>query len=110
MRKDDQHSRPRVKFLGLPIYPGSHSMCNPEYFVDMCNATARMVCRHKPELRKTKTGGSTGGVWLCLWAWDNIPEPYRTEIAQEYLQVRLEKQEERARRTRERNAAEPPAP
>ena len=112
-RLDRQHNEPRAEFLGTPIYPGSHGMCNPEWFVDTLEATARVAKRHEPKLQKVKVGASTGGVWLCLWARKHLPEPYNTEIAEEYLQVRLEKQAWRDRKAREKaaqDAANTPAP
>ena len=100
MRLDRQHKEDGVEFLGVHIYPGSHGG-DARYFVDMCAATARMARDHTPGLRKKKIGASTGGVWCCNWTWANLPEPYRSEVAEHYKQVVIEKAAKRARLERE---------
>ena len=109
MRLDKQHKEARAEFLGIPIYPGSHGLCDPRYFIDMCEATARVAREHVPRLQKKRVGASTGGVWACQWAWQMMPEPYASELAAHYRQVVIEKAEERKRKDAER-AANTPAP
>ena len=108
MRLDTQHKEARPVFLGTPIYPGSHGMCNPRWFVDMLEGTARLARHYTPELKKKKIGASTGGVWLCLWAWEHLPQTLRDELDDIYLQVVIEKAEERKRKDAERTAENTP--
>ena len=107
MRLDRQHKEPHTVFLGVKIYPGSYGMAPPRWFVDMCQASARLARKYRPELEKGKIGASTGGTWSCLWAWENLPEPYKSELREFYLQVVLEKTEERKRKDAERTANTP---
>ena len=106
-RLDRQHKDCRPTFLGIPMYPGSHNMAPPRWFVDMCEASARLARKYTPALLKKRVGASTGGVWSCLWAWENLPEPYKGELQTFYLQVRLEKEEKRKRKDEERAAQTP---
>ena len=96
MRQDRQHKDERMRFLGIEIYPSSHDMCAPRWFCDMCEAAIRLARKYEPRINK-RIGASTGGVWSCLWAWANLPEPYKSELNDLYLQVLIEKAEKRKR-------------
>ena len=98
-RKDLQHKGERLRFFDVPIYPNSHDMADPVWFKDMCEAAGRLARKHLG--LKGAIGMSTGGTWSCMCWWEYMPPELRTELNAFYLQVVIEKAEERKRKAAE---------
>ena len=89
----DTNSRFYIQVLGVRVYcPNERG--NPHYWKDITRAAGRMLVTYGA---RRDAGSSTGILWLARWALDNLPEPYRSRIGDEYNLILTDKAAERAR-------------
>ena len=96
MRKDRQHKEFRTTMLGMEVYFGSEKG-DFYYWRDLTLAMARVMQRHKPELRSKSIGCATGATLYARFGAHCLPEPYRSEVAAEYILIREDEAIRRAR-------------